>query len=201
MYATLLTAVLLAQAPQAGTQPPDRDTRSAAAQSLDGAWTVVCLEKDGQPVPDAKNMTVTIKNGVCTFAGGDDKTRQKAMRVEFGQHGMVRVTEQDAATAPGEAARPEAAAGEPKQAAKTGHYILTKDFFCFCLKDAAAAGLRPAGDERPAAGAGDDQPVRRAGGADAQPGAFSTTIPQGKPDSCVVILKRSDSGSTGDRRP
>jgi hypothetical protein len=198
MYVTLLTAVLLTQAPQAGTQPPARDAQPAAAQSMDGTWTVVCLEKDGQPVPDAKNLTVTVKNGVCTFAGGDEKNRQKAMRVEFGPNGTARVTEQDAAAAPGEPARADAAAGDPK-AAKTGHYILTKDFFCVCLKD-GRADVRPAGGERPA-GAADDQPVRRAGGADAPRGAFSTSIPHGKPDSCVVILKRADGGSTGDRRP
>jgi len=179
MYATLLTAVLLAQAPQTGTQPPGRD-----AQSLDGTWTVLCLEKDGQPVPDAKHMTVTIKNNVCTFAGGDEKHAQKAMRIEFGQNGTVRLTEQDAGTAPG------AAAGDQKHAAKTGHYILTKDFFCVCLKDNQAAGSGR-----------DVQPTARAGGSGDQSGTFSTSVPHGKPDSCVVILKRSDSGSTGDRRP
>jgi hypothetical protein len=142
---------------------------------------------------------VTIKNGVCTFAGGDDKNRQKAMRIEFGQHGMVRVTEQDVAGSPGaEPAQADAAAGDSK-VAKTGHYILTKDYFCVCLKDAQPAGVRPAG-VRPA-GAGDDMPVRRAGGADAQLRAFGKSVPNGMPYSCVVILKRTDGGSTGDRRP
>lgn len=195
MYATLLTAILLAQAPQAGTQPPGRDTQPSA-RSLDGTWTVLCFEKNGQAVPEAKNMTITIRNNVATCSG-DEKNRPKSMRLEFGQNGTIRVTELDAAAgAPGAAApgaaptaRTEGAAGE-HAGAKTGHYILTKDFFCVCLKDGQAAG-----------GGRDVQPGARAGAADTQPGTFSTTVPAGKPDACVVILKKSDGSSTGDRRP
>jgi hypothetical protein len=200
MYATLLTAVLLAQAPQAGTQPPGRDTQPSA-QSVDGTWTVLTFEKNGQAVPEAKNMTITIRNGVATCSG-DEKSRPKAMRLEFGQNGMIRVTELDTAVGT-DPARPEAgradAAGDTRNA-KTGHFILTKDFFCVCLKDGQATGVRPAGGERPNARADAEQPVRPAGGADTQPGAFSTSVPAGKPDACVIILKKSDS-SNGERRP
>src|SRR5438105_15886873 len=100
MYATLLAAVLRAQAPQPGTQPPSRDTQPGAAPSLDGTWTVVALEKNGQPVPDARNMTLTIRNNVATCSGGAEANRPKTMRFEFGQNGKIRVTEQEGAQAP-----------------------------------------------------------------------------------------------------
>jgi hypothetical protein len=35
--------------------------------SLDGNWTVLCIEKDGQPVADAKNKTVNIANNTVTW--------------------------------------------------------------------------------------------------------------------------------------
>lgn len=196
MYATLMTAVLLGQAPQAGTQPPGRDTLPSA-QSLDGTWTVVCFEKNGQPIPDAKNMTITIRNNVATCSG-DEKNRPKSMRFEFAQNGKIRVTELD--TAVGTAAPDASPAGEPKDA-KIGHYILTKDFFCVCLKDGQSTGIRPAGGEQPTTRTPADQPVRPAGGTDTQTGTFGTAIPSGKADACVVILKRSDSASPGERRP
>jgi hypothetical protein len=220
-----MTAVLLAQAPQPSTQPPTRDT-TPSAHSIDGTWTVLCFEKNGQAVPEAKNMTITIRNNVATCSG-DEKSRPKAMRLEFGQNGMIRVTELDTTvgTEPGRppeparpgAGRPDAGppnadqpdAGRPNAAgdarnAKTGHYILAKEFFCVCLKDGQSDGARPGGGAIPPAASRipGEQPVRPAGGADnTQPGTFGTTVPAGKPDAVVIILKKSDGSSPGERRP
>ncbi len=50
-----------------------KPTGVAAAVNLDGNWTVVCLEKDGQPVADAKGKTVTAKDNTFTCTGKDGK--------------------------------------------------------------------------------------------------------------------------------
>jgi len=97
MYATLLTAVILAQSPQpaTGTQSqPGRDAgQGSMTHSLDGNWTVVALERQGQPVADVSGMTVTVRNGTVTFDGGPATSRMQPMRIEYGALGTIRVSD------------------------------------------------------------------------------------------------------------
>jgi len=129
MYALLLSAAVAA-APLEDKPKP--------AESLDGNWTILAIEKDGQPMADAKEMTVTIKGDTITCNGKDGK-KSMTMRVEFGQKGTVKVTDTTNA-APGD-----------KPEAKEGVYIHTHDFLSVCVHK---AGDRPGG----AAGAASDKP-------------------------------------------
>lgn len=230
MYATLLTAVVLAQPPQPPGQPPQPGQpgaiprAGAAAQSLDGDWQVIALEKDGRPVDGAATFTVSVRNNVVTFSGGEERNRPHAMRVEFGPNGTIRMTEQGAGDRPGAAPgeRPAAgerpggappgerpAAGSPTAGAKTGVYIMAGDYLAVSLHDRAAGttpGARPGGLEptRPGAPPAGTPPGAPPTGT--QPGAtppatgtagtgFSAALPSEKA-SFSVILKRSGAGRT-----
>jgi uncharacterized protein (TIGR03067 family) len=134
MYGMILCAMLIApqqETPTPTAVSPDRD---APAISLDGNWTVLCVEKNGQPVLDAKNKTVNINNNTVTCKS-DPKHEFKTMRLEFGPQAMIRVTEFNEH-------------GNPEKA-RTGVYILTKDFMSICLHDdAAMANARQIDGER-----------------------------------------------------
>ncbi len=122
MYGLLLCAMLVApqQDPSSPTRPADRD--NMAKVSLDGNWTVLCVEKEGQPMPDTKKMTVSIANNVVTCKS-DVKHDMKSMRLEFGPDATIRVTEMnDRGVA---------------EKAKTGVYVLSKDILAICLHDSA----------------------------------------------------------------
>ena len=68
------------------------DAKGVAGRSLDGAWTVVCYEKAGQPQADAKGMTVKAEGGTITCSGRDGKPSM-TLKVAFGPNGTVQVTE------------------------------------------------------------------------------------------------------------
>lgn len=178
MYATLLTAVLLAQTPQpaTGTQTQtDRNAgRAGMANPLDGSWTVVSLERQGQPVADVSGMTVTVRNGTVTFDGGQATSRMQPMRLEFGAMGTIRVS--DAAgsgtgTGPsgsgtGTGAGAGTASGQPRTATggagaldrshmRTGVVVHTRDYAAVTIFDAAGAGTGTgSGTGRSGAGSG-----------------------------------------------
>lgn len=90
------------QPPGAATSPADRSSPAGAA-SLDGQWTVISLERNGQPVPNAQNMTVTVRGNTVTFDAGKatggaagNANQMRAMRLDFGRDGRVFVTEANA---------------------------------------------------------------------------------------------------------
>jgi hypothetical protein len=115
-------------------QPP-ADQKATKAQSIDGTWTVVCAEKNGQPMADAKDMTVTVKDNVITCSGKDGKAAM-ALKVEFTGPGQARVTDQSADTAA-------ASGGERK--AKEATFIKTSDYLAVCVhadKSAPADGVK-----------------------------------------------------------
>ena len=96
------------------------------AKCIDGAWTVVCYEKNGETQPDAKGMSVKAAAGTVTCSGKDGKAAM-TLKVEFGPNGTVRVTEN-----PGDASA---------TAAKAGVYVLTQDLLAISLNaDPAPAG-------------------------------------------------------------
>lgn len=116
MLAVLLSASIAVPAPPAGT--------ADAAKSLDGTWTVVCLEKNGQPQPDAKDMTVKAEGNTITCNGKDGKAAM-TWQVSFAQEGKVRVTEISSTGT--------AADGTRGKESKAGTYIMTSDYLAICL--------------------------------------------------------------------
>jgi hypothetical protein len=238
MYAMLLTAVVLAQPP---AQPPTQPTRpgqaaqpgqagqpgqpgtipraGAMAQSLDGDWQVLALEKDGRPIDGAATFTVSVRNNVVTFSGGEERNRPQAMRIEFGPSGTIRLTEQGAGDRPGAGANERPAAGQPAPAsptasAKTGVYIMAGDYLAVSLHDrspGAAPGTRPGGIDTPARPAnppgttapgttppGTTPGIGQPGTIPPAPGTstgFSAALPTEKA-SFTVVLKRSGAGRT-----
>lgn len=71
--------------------PAAAEDAAKGARALDGAWTVVCFEKNGQPDADAKGMTVQADAGTITCTGRDGKPAM-TLRVAFGPNGTVQVT-------------------------------------------------------------------------------------------------------------
>lgn len=103
------------------------DKPAAPAISLDGNWVVLAAEKDGKPIPDAKNMTVTAKGDTITCSGKDGKPAV-TMKVEFAPNGTVKVMETSGSGT------------TDKPIAKVGVYVLTNDFLALCVHDANGTG-------------------------------------------------------------
>ncbi len=120
MFTMLLYAAFFAVTPD---DKPGASSAAAPAISLDGNWTVLCAERDGKALADAKNMTVTAKGDTITCSGKDGKTAV-TLKLEFGPNGTLKVSE--------------TAGGNPsdKPIAKVGVYVLTQDFFSLCVHDA-----------------------------------------------------------------
>ncbi len=133
MYGLLVCALFVApqQDPTSPPKPGDRD--ATPKFSLDGNWSVLSAEKEGQPMPDAKKMTATIANNTVT-CNSDSKHDMKTMRLEFGPQATIRVMEMN----------------ERGTVEKTrmGVYVLTKDILAICLHDtpATTTSVRPDGE-------------------------------------------------------
>lgn len=113
--------------------------KGTAGKSLDGAWSVVCYEKDGQPQADAMGMTVKADAGTFTCSGRDGKAAM-TLKVTFGASGTVQVTEGTGDTS---------AQASP---ARSGVYVLTRDYVAISLNADPDAGgeSRTAADGQPA---------------------------------------------------
>jgi hypothetical protein len=101
------------------------DNKAPTSKTLDGSWTVVCYEKDGQPQPDAKGMTVKADAGTITCSGKDGKPAM-TLKIVFGPNGTVQVTEAGADTL------------APAPAARAGVYVLTRDVLAISINEEAA---------------------------------------------------------------
>ncbi|MBN9517267.1 hypothetical protein J0H58_01915 [bacterium] len=186
MYATFTTVALAFAAAQQPATPgqPGANPAAGARPSIDGNWTIICLEKDGQPVADARNMAVSIRGNTITFNKSgttDPAPGMRAMRVEFGHNGTIRVSEADDnkfSTAP--AAQPGAPSGTPS-ATKAGVYVLTHDYLAVCVHDTGArTGTAATTEPR-----------------EVQPAAATAAQPAGQvgPQQrsyCTVILRRTE---------
>jgi uncharacterized protein (TIGR03067 family) len=154
VYAIVLASLLggavgVAQQPDRPPQPGTQPGAGDKAASLDGQWTVVSCAKDGAPVDKSDKLTVTIKGNEVTFAGGDDKTQMRALRLDFGPNGTLRVTEAGTdgkfdTTRPGgqPAAQP---GGSDQKGPLTGVYVLTPDYLAVCVNKSTAPGDKPGG--------------------------------------------------------
>jgi hypothetical protein len=202
----------------------DKGGQPGTATSLDGQWTVVSAARDGKAVDGTDKMTVTIKGNVVTFTagvGGQADKQMRALRLDFGPNGTVRVAEANAdgkfadpgtrpggdrpggdkdrpgGERPGTAAQP-GGAGQPGGTAATGGtmtgvYVLTPDYLAVSVFD-AGTGTRPGdrpGADRPPAGAA-GQPGTGAG----QPGTGAAGADRGPQVKSLVsvILKRTGAG-------
>ncbi len=138
MLTLLMSAVMFF--PQGRTS----DQANANKHDLDGSWTVLCYERDGQPVSEAKNATVTIKDNTVTFQAKDGTTKIKTMRCEFGKPGHIRVTESAASTQNGNDGN-----GSGNEKAKEGVVVCTKDYLAICLHDENASTTQTDGASSP----------------------------------------------------
>lgn len=105
--ATLLAATACAAQPDR-TARPDKSGQPGTgagragdkAASLDGEWVMVSASHGGTAASGANKMTVTVKGNVVTFGGtggtggtgASDKATMKALRLDFGPSGTIRVT-------------------------------------------------------------------------------------------------------------
>ncbi len=165
----LLCAGTLAVAQQSG----QTDTKKPAnVASIDGQWTVISAEKNGQPMADAKDMTVTVKDNTITCSGKDGKAAM-TFKVDFAKIGHARVTEQASAVS-----TDKPAGGSDKEMTREAVYVLTNDYLAVCIHDDKAAG----GADKPAAGGGNDP---------ARPAGASTGNQPSSQSYCTIILKRA----------
>ena len=127
MNALILSAALFAQAPE--TPKADPVAKPQATASLDGNWTVVCYEKNGQPMAEAKDCQVMVKDNVATFTCKNEKDKILSIRIELGEKGTIRATELANAGSekPGE-----------KGQTKTGVCVKTQEYVALCIHDAGA---------------------------------------------------------------
>jgi hypothetical protein len=164
MLWTLLAQPIADDARRADSPPPN-----APPVVLDGTWTVLCLEKHGQPMKEAKLKTVSIRNNIIT-CNSTETHPMKVMRVEFGPDATVRVTditkeEGMAVNAP--ANRDPAKSEKPM----SGVCVVAKDYFAICLHDMASPdGARTS----------------------MKPAETFTSEPQTKPHFTLVLKRNND---------
>lgn len=117
--AVLLAAVVVsAQNPGSPARPADTG-KADKTNALEGTWTVLCAEKNGQPMPEAKDITCTVKDGVMTCTC--PKTGMTA-KIEFTSPGKGKVTMSEGKE-------------DTKAQAKEATYILTNDYLAVCVHD------------------------------------------------------------------
>ncbi|QVL33490.1 hypothetical protein KIH39_06150 [Telmatocola sphagniphila] len=113
------------------TPTPSQTEKATDSTSLDGTWTVLCLEKDGQPVSELKDKQVTIKNNVITCH--DNQSHFKTMKIQFEPHGMVQVWEaKDGTTGANQNNNANTNETTYKEA-KSGTFVMAKDFLAICV--------------------------------------------------------------------
>jgi hypothetical protein len=201
MNALLLSSLVALAAPQAKEAPANPGNTPQAA-SLDGNWTIITMEKNGQAVDKANNMTVTVKDNVVTFsdrAGGEPSKDIRALRLSFGPNSTIQVTEagadgkfsdQPGQRTPGTPGTP----GSPgsAQGSKSGVYILTNSHFAICIHDDSARnpGDAPRPNDPNNPGARNNPQAGQAGqGQAGQAGRGAAGMPNSK-NYVTVFLKR-----------
>jgi len=125
LASVLLTGAFMMAEDPATTKAEKGDKASC----LDGTWKVLCAEKNGEAMPDAKDMTVTVKDNTITC--NCSKTGN-TMRIEFTGPGKARVTATEG--------KNEVSKGEGKGEAKEATFILTNDYLAVCIHDEKSEG-------------------------------------------------------------
>ncbi|QEL19223.1 hypothetical protein [Limnoglobus roseus] len=110
--------------------------RTTSNKSIDGTWTVLCAEKDGQPLAEAKDITVTVKDNVFNVRCKDGK--EMSLKMEFTGPGQAKMTEENAPTTNTDAIK-------KSQGPKEAVYVLTNDFLSICVHhDKNTGDIKPA---------------------------------------------------------
>jgi uncharacterized protein (TIGR03067 family) len=120
----ILVSLALTTTPHGQAQPVIKNADRALASSLNGNWSVVNLEKNDQPVVEAKNMTVKAKDGTLTISAKDGKPAM-TWKAEFTAMGQITVQAKEGANS--------------TTISKSGVFVLTGDYLAICLHDASNA--------------------------------------------------------------
>jgi hypothetical protein len=197
LFAALL--VVAADDQQKGGLDPYSGRAGPIATMLDGQWTLVYGEREGQRLDKAGTTNVTIRANTLTFTMDG---QQHNWRLDFGAHQSLRAWHE------GEGARTSSGAsgttrnsgtdsGTSKTGGHRGVYILSGDYLCLSLEPTSAGGIPNA-----ASGARDTASGRSAGasgtagaGAGSAVGAMAAPVQN---QHFVMILRR-EGGSTGGR--
>ena len=194
----LLCAALLCSAVVASAQttPEQKDRtkgektdKADMSNALDGTWTVVCIEKKGEPMKDAKDMTVVVKDNMITCSGKDGKPAM-SVKFEFTKPGHAKVMIDESANgtgsggtgATGATDRQDGKSTDAKGGSKAAVYVLTKDYLAVCIHDESASSSTGG-----SGGTGKDNEV--SGGE----GKITTSKPSNM-SSCSIVLKRGGEG-------
>lgn len=134
-----VAAVTLAQNQNPGGTRPADTAKADKANAMDGTWTVVAIEKDGQPMQGAKDMTVTIKDNTITCNGKDGK-QAMTVKFEYTGPGKAKVMMTDGGTTGATGTdRKEPATADKKDGGKEGSkeavYVLTSEYLAVCVHD------------------------------------------------------------------
>lgn len=169
MKALIACAALLCSLAVSFAQQPARPADQGKADpaktnALDGTWTVVSIEKNGEPMKDAKDMTVTVKDNTVTCSGKDGKPAM-TVKFEFTGPGQAKVMMTEGAN--GTDRKDDAKAGT-----KAAVYVLTSEYLAVCVHD--------------------DKTTTGTGTGDTGTGAITTNAPSPK-SACSIVLKRGAS--------
>lgn len=125
LMTSLALLLPLADTPKQAAHP---ESSIQANQNLDGDWTVLYAEMEGQKL-DGKGFThVRIKDNVVTCNHGG---QEKSWRLEFGPHHRVRCTELSDNT--GTVATENRKRGDQATHSHHGVYIASPEYFCLSM--------------------------------------------------------------------
>jgi hypothetical protein len=199
LFAALL--VVAADDQQKGRLDPYAGRAASIATMLDGQWTLVYGEREGQRLDKAGTTNVTIRANVLTF---NTDGQQHNWRLDFGAHQSLRAWHEGegARTSSGTSGTTrnsgtDSSGGAGKAGGHRGVYILSGEYLCLSLEPTGAGGI-----PNTASGARDTASSRSAGASGtAGAGAGSAVGAMAAPfqNQYFVMILRREGGSTGGR--
>jgi uncharacterized protein (TIGR03067 family) len=128
-FSTAVACLALVSSAYAG------DAKGPDAKCLDGAWTIACFEKNGEPQADHKGMVVKVTDGTITCSGKDGKPAM-TMTAVLGSNGTIRITETDSSN-------------PNNNKTKSGVYVLSKETLAICVHGDKTGGTVVTSGEEP----------------------------------------------------
>lgn len=218
-----------AAAPPAQAPAPVTTRAPAAVSPLDGTWSVITFERGGQAVPGAAGGTATIVDNTLTFdaaaptggrttgtapdtgtgptsrassSGTTVGTSLRPLRLDLAPMGIARVTELDTAPPARAGTADRAPAGRRANgSARSGVYVMTRDFLAVSIPDQSTGGTPTTGGTPVApvpgatdpAGGGTGIGTPGAGGTTGASSSGITTPPP--PNYMTLVLQRTTVGA------
>jgi hypothetical protein len=200
LFAALL--VVAADDQQKGRLDPYAGRAASIATMLDGQWTLVYGEREGQRLDKAGTTNVTIRANVLTF---NTDGQQHNWRLDFGAHQSLRAWHEGegARTSSGVSGTTRNSGTDSSTGKAAGHrgvYILSGEYLCLSLEPAGAGGIPSTASGT--AGARDTASGQSAGASrTAGAGAGSAVGAMAAPlqNQYFVMILRREGGSTGGR--